>query len=295
MLNFAKLTLNDIETVRPFLRFQKSRICDYSVGGIFMWREYFKTQFTIFRNTLLFKVRYLNGTTAFTVPIGENQQEALIELEGYCRENFIPLVFCTVPDNSLGLLAERYPRATVKQERNWYDYLYRTQDLIDLKGRKYDGQRNHIHKFHKLYPNFLFKKINEENLTYVKDFYAELHKSHQKPSPIAKEESYRTAELLDNYKKYGLFGGCIVTDETIVSMSIGERVNDTLFVHVEKADTRYQGVYQVTVQEFLKYFAGESDTFVNREEDVGDAGLRKSKLSYHPAELLKKSTVQVNI
>jgi hypothetical protein len=105
-------------------------------------------------------------------------------------------------------------------------------------------------------------------------------------------ESDKVGELLENYGQYGLFGGFLTVGGEIVSFSVGERVNDTVFVHVEKADIRYTGVYQVMVQEFLKHFAREGDLYVNREEDVGDEGLRKSKLSYHPAELLEKSVVR---
>ena len=64
MLNFKDLTLGDIKTFQPFLCYQKSRTCDYSIGGIFMWRDFFRSQFVIFQNTLILKVRYLSGTTA---------------------------------------------------------------------------------------------------------------------------------------------------------------------------------------------------------------------------------------
>lgn len=293
MLNLKDLSLSDIPAVQPFLGYQHSRICDYSIGGIFMWREYFHTRFTIFEDTLLFQVRYLNGATAFPVPIGANQKAALEQIELYCRQNSIPLVFCTVPNNVLSLLKERYPDAEILPNRDWYDYLYRTQDLLEFRGKKYDGQRNHIHKFQKTCPGAVFREITEESLPRVREFYAAFAKAYEKPDPIAQEESSKVAELLEHYAEYGLFGGFLEVNGAIVSMSIGERVNDTLFVHIEKADIRYPGAYQVTVQEFLKHFARSGDTFVNREEDVGDEGLRKSKLSYHPVELLEKSTVLV--
>ncbi len=291
MLNFAKLTLDDMETVRPFLKLQRSRICDYSIGGIFMWREFFHTSFTVFRNTLLFQVHYLNGETAFTVPLGENQDAALDELDLFCGEQGIPLVFCTVPKNSLPLLLSHFPDAEIRSERDWFDYLYCTQDLLLFHGKKYDGQRNHIHKFQKLYPGYSFQAITEENLPRVREFYRNFSIAYEKPGAVAQEESLRTMELLENYSRYGLFGGFLEAGGKIVSFSVGERVNDTIFVHIEKADIQYTGVYQLTVQEFLKHFAREGDEFVNREEDVGDEGLRKSKLSYHPVQLLEKSTV----
>jgi hypothetical protein len=292
MLNFSDLKLTDIEAVKPFLHFQRSRICDYSIGGIFMWRDYFHTQFAVYRGTLIFKVRYLNGETAFPVPLGENQKAAMEELEGYCRGEGIPLVYCTVPKNAVPMLQNRYPEAVVQPSRDWFDYLYRTQDLLSFRGRRYSGQRNHVNKFKKLYPDSAFEEITAENLDAVREFYDRFSKSHEKASELARVESDKVGDLLENYGQYGLFGGFLTVGGEIVSFSVGERVNDTVFVHVEKADIRYTGVYQVMVQEFLKHFAREGDLYVNREEDVGDEGLRKSKLSYHPAELLEKSVVR---
>lgn len=296
MLNFAPLTLDDIPVVKPFLKFQQSRICDYSIGGIFMWRDFFQTRFTLYHGALLFQVRYLSGITAFTVPLAPSREDclaALQELESFCKETGLPLIFCTVPENVLSELRKRYPAAFIQPSRDWFDYLYRTEDLAGFHGKKYDGQRNHIHKFKKLFPDYAFSEITEDNLPQVRNFYNSFAELYEKPSDLAREESDKVKELLANYSKYGLFGGIITAEGNIVAMSIGECINDTLFVHVEKADIRYPGAYQVIVQEFLKHFANEEDMFVNREEDVGDEGLRKSKLSYHPVALLEKSTVLV--
>ncbi len=292
MLQFKTLSLSDIPAVRPFLDRQNYRICDYTIGGIFMWRDYFKTYFTVYRDTLIFKVKYLGGVTAFAVPIGEDPEGAMGQIEACCRESSLPLLYCTVPAEALPALKRRYPDASAQPNRDWFDYLYRTEDLISFRGKKYDGQRNHVHRFQRLYPDYSFQEITAENLGAVRSFYAQFAKEHQKAGPVAREESAKVMEVLDHYGLYGLFGGCISAGGKIVAISVGETVGDTLFVHVEKADTQYPGVYQVLVQEFLKHFATEKTVFVNREEDVGDAGLRKSKFSYHPVRLLEKSTVR---
>lgn len=291
MLKFTDLTLSDIETVRPFFSMQNTRICDYSVGGIFMWREFFHSRYALYHDTLIFQVTYLGGITAFTVPLGKDPQGAVEQIEQYCAGSGIPMIFCTVPHAALAMLQQRYPKAQVTPNRDWFDYLYLAQDLANFFGKKYDGQRNHIHKFQRMYPGSAFHEISEENIERVRSFYHDFASQYQKDSPFAREEAVKTAEVLENLHKYSMFGGFLEVDGNIVSISLGERVGDTLFVHIEKADIRYQGAYQVMVQEFVKHFAGDAE-FVNREEDVGDAGLRKSKLSYHPVELLEKSTVK---
>ncbi len=100
-------------------------------------------------------------------------------------------------------------------------------------------------------------------------------------------------EILKNYGAYGMSGGLLRAQGKVVGFSMGEVYKDTLYIHIEKADTAYRGSYQVLLNEFVKRF-GAGTAFVNREEDVGDEGLRISKLSYHPCEILKKSIVRIN-
>jgi hypothetical protein len=82
-------------------------------------------------------------------------------------------------------------------------------------------------------------------------------------------------------------------DDKVVSISVGEIVYDTLFIHIEKADTDYHGAYQMIVNEYAKNISTPETKYINREEDVGREGLRISKMSYHPLRLLEKYTVKV--
>ena len=75
--------------------------------------------------------------------------------------------------------------------------------------------------------------------------------------------------------------------------SAGEIVGDTLIIHIEKADIAYEGVYQVLVNEYAKCFVTPDVRYINREEDVGDEGMRRSKESYHPVRLLEKYLVRI--
>ncbi|MCD6584595.1 MAG: DUF2156 domain-containing protein, partial [Desulfobacteraceae bacterium] len=117
-------------------------------------------------------------------------------------------------------------------------------------------------------------------------------------------ENIAIAKVLSNWECLdGIIGGCILVKGTMVAYTIGERlIDDTLVVHFEKGDTDYKGVYQAVNQMFLEHETPDlSDTVsgmrregiqrVNREQDLGDEGLRKSKKSYHPVKFLKKYQV----
>jgi hypothetical protein len=98
--------------------------------------------------------------------------------------------------------------------------------------------------------------------------------------------------LIDTSAKYLAVG--IAVDDKIVAMSIGEIVNDTLYCHIEKANRDYPGSYQMIVKEYASHTVTEGVKYINREEDVGDEGLRTSKLSYHPVDILNKYCVVIH-
>ncbi len=125
------------------------------------------------------------------------------------------------------------------------------------------------------------------------EFFGSYAEEHVKDNPIAKEESFRAKEILPYFEQFGLCGGFIEVEGKIVAFSVGEIVGDTLFVHIEKALKEYEGSYQVMVKEFAVHEADERVIYINREEDIGDLGLRTSKLSYHPVHILEKYFVTV--
>lgn len=292
-LEFQKLELEHIPLIRPYFLRQERRMCDCTIGSALMWRDYFDNCFAIVDDTLMFRSRYLDGQYAFTVPIGKNPEHMLNLAEKYCRDRGIALEFCTVTPNDLEMLKRRWPDLTVEDNRDWYDYLYESRDIIEFAGKKYANQRNHIRRFERDCPGWSFSRMTEENVDEVREFYEKFLQERDKESETARAEVGKIFEVLNHYSQYAFLGGILRVDGEIVGISMGEIVRDVLFVHIEKADTRYSGVYQKLVNCFAREFVTGEVRFINREEDVGDPGLRKSKLSYRPVKLLEKFTVRV--
>ena len=69
-------------------------------------------------------------------------------------------------------------------------------------------------------------------------------------------------------------------------------LSQLLYIHIEKADRDYPGAYQMLCRQFCTAYA-DGLAYVNREEDMGDLGLRKAKRDLHPVTQLKKYTVEV--
>ena len=295
ILQFTKLELKHVPLIQPFFQMQQRRLCDCTIGSTMMWRDYFDNCFAIEEGTLVFRSRYLDGKYAFTFPIGPNTERMLDRVEEYCREKKIDLEFCTVTPFDLEILKARWPDAQVEENRDWFDYLYESKAIVEFAGKKYAAQRNHIHRFERDCPEWTFERMGTEHVDEVRAFFRELLERRSKEGDTAREEEEKVFEVLDHFEEYGFLGGILRVQGKIVGLSMGEIVRDTLFVHIEKANTELSGVYQKLVQCFAKEFVNEDVHFINREEDVGDPGLRKSKMSYRPLKLLEKYTVRVNL
>ena len=290
MIEFKKIELKDIPVLKAYFSAYPSRQCDRSAGATAMWRNYFENSFAVIDGTLVLSTKFKGGI-CFSFPIGRNTDGALDALEAHCKELGIPLVFCSVNKSELPVLEQHFGKITADADRDWFDYLYEKDAMLTLTGRKYGTPRNHINKFKKLYTDWTFEPVNNENIPELIEFTKNFTFGSEKDES-AMLELQMCIEVLENYDAYGMLGGALRVGGKIIAYSLGETVGDTLFSHIEKADISYAGAYQMLTNQFLHMYAeGDEIRFVNREEDCGDEGLRKSKLSYHPVELIEKNTV----
>jgi len=290
MLKFSKLQLGDIDNIKHYFPLSVNMICDNTVGGAFMWRDYFSVEYAEYNETIIFKaiLPYRDDMIAFSVPLGKDMRGSVDKIIEYCKATGISINFCMVADDDRLVLESIFPNFEVFREEDWSDYLYTADKMKTLSGRKFSSQRNHINQFIRQYEDYNFEDIKLDNIELVKDFYIDLTSRYLPNTAMAVEDRAKTIEVLDNFEAYGMFGGFISVNDSVVAFSIGEIINNVLFVHIEKADTSYKGSFQVITNEFANRFASSEVEFINREEDVGDAGLRISKLSYHPCKIIDK-------
>lgn len=293
MLEFIKTGLENYEIIKAFSLAYPARQCDRSAGATVMWGDYYDNYYAVFDGTITFTSNFTGGI-CFTYPVGRNVDGMLDKIKEYCIEKNIPMVVCSVNKDELAFITEKYPDCEVSADRDWFDYLYEKDAIMNLSGRKYATQRNHINKFKKLYDNYGFEEITKDNIAEIIEFTKNFTFNSEKDDS-AQTELEICLNVLENYDKYALLGGALRINGKIAGYSIGEITGDTLIVHIEKADVSYHGAYQMVTNSFLRMYADDSVKYVNREEDCGDEGLRKSKLSYNPVELIEKSTVKIRI
>jgi hypothetical protein len=173
----------------------------------------------------------------------------------------------------------------VLEVREDFDYVYDFEVLRDLKGNKFHKKRNHVNKFRGSY-DWSFERITPDNIHRVEQFCEQWFQN-------------RDAELMSEYKAIKKVvehldvldcdGGILFVDDHVVGFTIGEVIDDTLLIHFEKADTSFHGAYTMLMHQYLLQHEGLK--WINREQDLGIEGLRKSKMSYHPVDFIKKYTV----
>lgn len=289
MITLKKLGRN-IDAIRPFIKRYGGVFNDLTLGTRFMWGDEFGIEYAEIHNTLIMRETF-SKHSSFYYPMGENVDEAISEIESFVKnENSETLVFGCLTSEQAAVLSARYTGAKTTSYRDWCDYVYPAEQFRTYAGKKLSGQRNHVNKFKKLYPDYKINFITKSDVPKIKDFLKN-YESENEFVGWAKDEETRVYGLLGNMEYLAQVGIYVTVGDKIVSVSIGEIVGETLFVHVEKGLKEYEGVYPFTAQEFAKAFATDGVIYINREEDCGDAGLRVSKTQYHPSEIKAKNYV----
>ncbi len=272
LMTILPITIEDLPILREAFSHYRGRLCDISAGNALFWRDYYHISYVKIGESVALSY----GDNRFSLPYGADAEQAMAA--------FSDAVFVNLTAEE----ADRLGGKTESAGRDFCDYLYEAQDLITLRGKRFAGQRNHINKFKSLYDAY-FAEISEDTLPLARAFCRDYFEGFGKKTEVSDYEYAALSYQLDHWSAYGQCGGLLVCEGRAIALSIGEVVGDTLIVHTEKADIRFEGAYPMMVQSFARAFAGNV-RYINREEDLGLEGLRTSKLSYHPVALLEKFT-----
>lgn len=284
-LNFRSPEISDREWAVKLLALSDFRGCLYTFGNNYVWRNVYDAQICRYGDFYLLRNSdHTDGTPRFLYPAGKgNIKQLIAELQGYCAALGVPLLMAANRECAEKLLNE-FPGITAEPDRDGFDYVYESTALAELKGRKYHSKRNHLNRFYE--NDWHFEPIQRSNISYCKEVLSRWLESDSDPEK--QTEGDVVLESLDNYSELGYSGGLLTVNGTPQAFTFGERsAADTFVVHVEKALLDYQGAYTAVNCEFAKTLAAEY-RYINREEDTGSEGLRKAKLSYHPAFMEEK-------
>lgn len=288
ILEFREPELSDRQWADELLAGSGFRGCIYTFGNNYVWRKVYNIQICRYKDFYMLRNSdHTDGQPRFFFPAGRGDlHEAIAVLREYCSGLGVPLMM-TANKQSTEWLVANYPEVRAEGDRDGFDYVYNSADLAELKGKKYHSKRNHLNRFYE--NDWSFEPITAANIpdcVSVLDQW--LAANSTEPDADKQTEAAVVRESLDNFAALGYTGGLLRVSGEPQAFTFGEKSSeDTFVVHAEKALLNYQGAYTAVNCEFAKTIAGQY-RYINREEDAGSPGLRKAKLSYHPAFMEEK-------
>jgi hypothetical protein len=297
VIDFQTLKLSDKSWVDEILRLSPQRACDYNFANLFMWGPTVQARIARLDRRLAVQVKHPTPH-AYLWPVGGGDvRDALLTLKADAAEWDKPLHLVAITRQQKEKLEELFPgKFRFTESRGDFDYLYHVDKLSDLEGRKLHAKRNHINRFIKDNPTWVYEELKPENLGeclvmdeqwYLRSKAGE--KALKERDTQAEGQALRRAT--QNFTALGLEGGLLRVYGEVVAFTIGTPMSgDTYDVHYEKAYGELQGSYAMINRSFARQVRERHPqiAYINRENDLGVAGLRKAKESYYPDLMVEK-------
>lgn len=248
--------------------------------NIFCWAEIKSHQFCVYRDHLLVSYqRKSDSEPQFFPPIGEHPKEIMLE----CLPGLQTYQWVRIPKP---LSDELSDSMSVTFDRDNSDYYYNVDDLIALKGNKFEGKRRLVRRCAELNPTV--RMLQAKDTTACIELQEKWLDQHDGDRTSAMEETAATRLALRHIESLPIRGVVVEIGQKLVGFAIGERLNSEMFVeHFEKAAREFVGAYQFVLHAFAGNVAADAK-LLNRTQDLGVPGLRRAKLSWQPAGFVQK-------
>jgi hypothetical protein len=303
-----KITLEDRELLEEYLNGYSYRTSGLCYTSLYMWREINQFSWRQFGEYMCIaaadNLEPEMGVSFMFPPLTRTGgyepaalRETIYEAKAYFESKGEEFLMMLVPFHMIELFEQAMPgEFSFEADRPNFDYVYDKNALIELKGKKFHGKKNHLNYFLNNY-NYEYTELTEEMAPEAMDFIRafnerkNLEDAHERE--LLEMEEHAMKDVFLNLRRVGYITGVIRIDGKIQALSIGGMLRRrTVTVHVEKANTEFRGLYQAINNEYCRHLP-QNITLVNREEDMGIAGLRKAKLSYQPVKLVEKYIIRV--
>lgn len=288
MLEFKEIEIKDREWIDPLLKISDYRGCEYNFVNNYVWQNVYDITAARFQDFYITK----HGD-GFVFPAGSGDVGQLIkELLDYCKANDMPLKFLSMDISAKEMLERDFAgKFRFDTSEDLYDYVYESQSLMTLSGKKLHSKRNYINRFKAL--DWSFEDITPDNIGECKTMSLEWCKRNNCDENEDKAEEMCAVGIgLEHFFELGLVGGILRVDGAIQAFSYGEQLNsDTFVTHVEKAFTDFDGAYPMINYLMANRFCKELK-YINREEDMGEENLRRAKRSYRPIFMVQKFSAE---
>ena len=288
MLEFSPIDLKSKEVFNEFLK-NKYENSESSFANLYMWKDYYNTVYSVYNGFLVILNTNSNGKLHCYMPYGDGDvKKTLLDLYEYLRTKGQCLRITNATLNQAEIIKEVFPNAYVKENESFNDYVYLSDKLINLSGKKLHSKRNHLNRFKSNY-EYIYRPMIPDDFPKCIELSKSLMLKDRDPDSFSYIEELKSINTaFENFDLFELSGGVIEIDGKIRAFTVGEALTDECaLIHIEKADIRFDGIYVAINNEFVKNTWADYK-YINREEDMGIPGLRKAKLSYRPDHMVRK-------
>ncbi|MCL2765926.1 MAG: DUF2156 domain-containing protein [Treponema sp.] len=285
--DFVPLDIGLRDILHPRLSLTFDGVSEFTFSGLYLFRNKYK--YRISRESedggfIISGVQPASGQTFFMTPCTAPDWETLESL--FKSHDYWKNISETVLSPVKEELENR--GIHIKEDRDNFDYLYCRRDLAELSGKKFHKKKNHVNNFLSAYPNHEQRPMIRELIPAAIDVL-----NRWKESTLQKTGSegdyIASLEALEQFDSLALRGSVFFIDGKPAAYCLGESLaRGRMFaIHFEKAIDEYRGLYQFANQSFAaslpRFF-----TLINREQDLGNSGLRQAKMTYRPCDFVRK-------
>jgi hypothetical protein len=259
----------------------KDGVSEFTFANLYLFRERYHYEISFVTEECVIISGGASGASFFMTP--SPLPDISLAAELFSAHDY----WKNIPDSLLQAAEEeafRNAGIQITEDRDNFDYLYLREDLAKLSGKKYHKKRNLVNAFLLAYPSHDQKALDGPLVP------AALSVLERWRSDRADDGDYAASrEALERREELALEGTVYFVNGHPAGYCLGERIAcGTIFaLHFEKGIDEYKGIYQYINQNFAESLSADC-VYINREQDLGDEGLRQAKMTYRPAGFVKK-------
>jgi len=267
------------------------RVCEHTFANLFAWQQSFDSKWAEVEDRLIVRLLIADPDESFKYLILPDVRTPYLSvILQQIREDAgnMPYNLVRMSDEDKHYLEGLFPDAFMYDNpRDSMDYVYDVVNFQTFKGRKLAAKRNHVNKFKSLY-SYHYEELTPDLFNECLQLEQRWRVAQHDDSAWLEAEERAIRVLFDYYQDLDLIGGALFVDDNLAAFTLGSPISNHVFdIHIEKADVCYEGAFPMMSHLFAQHLPPQYQ-YINREEDLGLPGLRKSKLSYHPLRLESK-------
>lgn len=289
--SLKKVDIDCIDLISSYLSNYPSDNCDFNICNLISWGKYYNLEYAVVEDRLILFNPYYSY---LLFPIGEYfTANELLDLNNCCERMHNNVEIMVVPEDYILKNPDLEQYFDIFNDEDWNDYVYLSKNLVSLSGKKLAKKKNLISQFTRVYPDYEVKLISGSDFDQIIRFCEYWKEIQQRDDEYLDIEFEAIKNTLNYWDVLPVSGIKICVDNKLISFAVYSHQNNYMAtVHFEKFDPNIKGSAQIVNYETAKVLE-QRYMYINREQDMGDIGIRQAKRSYQPFKMISYYRLKV--